>query len=340
MKSSLNTHLSGLIAALLMLSLNSPAHAEKTFQMAALAPASTSAVFSIALSEVLKKKYDYGFQISTGTAATRQAVDAANKNLDLFVTAVSINHYMQNNLAMFAKMDDAKILFGNLRGLANYPLGAYQPIVWADSGITSYKDIKGKKVFTGPPSGAARPTTENLILGMTGYKPNEDFVRVNLDWSTAQQAFRDRQIDVYFLPTSIPSPQLEEFSAVGKIRILSVTDDAVATEAVQKAASMPGRKFTYVPVGTYTNLVNSQPARVLDSTVGLGTNKWMSTQDAYNITKAIFENKADLVAAGKWMNAITPETAVAEMNMPLHKGAAQYYREIGVKIPESAQPID
>ncbi len=319
---------------------SSPALAQKTFQMAALAPASSATVFSVALSEILKREHGYGFQISTGTAATRQAVEAANQRLDLFVTAVSVNHYMQNKLKMYAKMDDAQALFKNLRGIVNYPFGAYQPIVWESSGITSLKQIKGKKVFTGPPSGAARPTCEGIIEGVAGFKPNKDYTRANLDWSSAQQAFRDGQIDVYFAPAPIPSPAIAEIAALGKIRILPIEDAALESEAIKGATSIPGRRFNYVQPGTYDNLVNTEPVRVLDSLIGLGTTKWMSEEDAYNITRAIFEHKADLVATAGWMKAITPESAVAEMNMPLHKGAAKYYREIGIKIPPAAQPVD
>ncbi len=92
----------------------------------------------------------YSIQLSTGSPATRQAVEAANDQLDLFVSAVSVNSFMKNGTRMYKDMENAPELFGNLRSILNYPFGAYHAIAWADSGIESLEDIKDKKVFIGP----------------------------------------------------------------------------------------------------------------------------------------------------------------------------------------------
>ena len=88
----------------------------------------------------------------------------------------------------------------------------------------------------------------------------------------------------------------------------------------------------------YENLVNETDVRVLNSLVGLGTNKWMSEEDAYNITKAILTHNAELTQAAAWMKVITPENALSQMNMPLHIGAYKYYKEIGIDVPEDIIP--
>ena len=41
-----------------------------------------------------------------------------------------------------------------------------------------------------------------------------------------------------------------------------------------------------------------------------------------------------------WMKNITLKNAFVEGGMPLHKGAAKYYREIGLEIPDSIKPVD
>lgn len=327
-----------LLGAGLAFGLGSPASADENLRMASLGSASPSTVFSIALSEILKKDLGYKIQLSTGAPATRQAVDAAHKELDLFVTAVSINHYMKNNLRMFKDMENAPDLFADLRGITNYPLGAYHPIVWADSGIETLADIRGKRVFTGPPTGAARTVVGQIIKGATGMEPKTDFTPVNLDWSSANQAFQDRQVDVYFVPTSIPSPQVAQLAVLGKIRILGIPDEALESEEMQRASTLPGRSFVNVPNDLYPNLVNQNSPRVLNSTVGLGVNKWMTEEVAYNITKSLFTHGDDLIAAADWMREITVENGLEQMNMPLHVGAYKYYVEAGVDVPAELIP--
>ncbi|MFC4272570.1 TAXI family TRAP transporter solute-binding subunit [Sneathiella chungangensis] len=312
--------------------------AAESFKMASLGSASPSTTFSIAAIEILKKEYGYKIQLSTGAPATRQAVDAAKKDLDLFVTAVSINHFMKTGTKMYAKMADSKELFAELRGILNYPLGSYHGIVWADSGIETLDDIKGKRIFTGPPSGAARTVVEQIIKGSTGYEPKKDFDAINLDWSSALQAFQDKQVDVYFVPTSIPSPQVAQLATIGKIRILGIPDSALDSEEMKAASSLPGRGFVTLPKGQYENLVNETDVRVLNTMVGLGTNKWMSEEDAYKITKGIFTHNAELAQAAAWMKNITPETGLQQMNMPLHIGAYKYYKEVGVEVPDELIP--
>ena len=310
----------------------------ETLRMASLGQASPTTVFSIAVSQILKNELDYSTQLATGSPATRQTVEAANQQLDLFVTAVSINSYLRDGTRMYKDMANAPELFGNLRSLMNYPLGSYHGIAWADSGIMSMDDIKGKKVFIGPPASAGRTVITQVIEGVTGYKADEDFEPVNLDWASAEQAFQDRQVDVYFVPTPIPSAELQQFSALGEFRVFGIPDDKVDSEGVRAASSVPGRAFEFLQPGTYGGLVNEEPVRMVSSIVGLGTNKWMSEEVAYNITKAIFENQDELVGAAKWMSVITPENALNQMNAPLHAGALRYYREIGIDVPADLVP--
>jgi len=64
----------------------------------------------------------------------------------------------------------------------------------------------------------------------------------------------------------------------------------------------------------------------------------MSEEDGYKITKAIFENNDALVDAANWMEIITPENGLAQMNAPLHIGAYKYYKEVGIEDPEELIP--
>jgi len=52
------------------------------------------------------------------------------------------------------------------------------------------------------------------------------------------------------------------------------------------------------------------------------------------ITKTIYENLGFLQAIHKATNAMALEKAIAGLPMPLHPGAARYYKEAGLSIPK------
>lgn len=54
----------------------------------------------------------------------------------------------------------------------------------------------------------------------------------------------------------------------------------------------------------------------------------------YQITKAVYENLAFLNAIHGATKAMAIEKAIAGLPMPLHPGAAKYYQEVGIKIPD------
>lgn len=294
--------------------------------------------FSIAFSQVVQKHLPYKIQVSSGKPATKSAISAAKKKVDLFLTAPTVNHFMQTKSAMYKKVKDADKLNQNLRGIVNYSLGPYHMIVYEDSGIKSLKDIKGKKVFLGPPAGAATKVTTQIVAGVTGYTPGKDFQVMRFDWKSAETAFIDRQMDVFMQPTTLPSPSIQQYAAVSKIRILGIPDEAFATEPVKQALGLPGRTIMEIPPGMYKNQVNTETSRTIGSWVGLGTHKWLDEKIVYNMTKALWENIGDVYATAAWMKSINRESALNEMNIPLHIGAYKYYKEAGFKIPAHVIP--
>jgi TRAP-type uncharacterized transport system substrate-binding protein len=64
----------------------------------------------------------------------------------------------------------------------------------------------------------------------------------------------------------------------------------------------------------------------------------MSDDLAYAITRAMFENIADLQAVHPAANETTVEFTIAATPVPLHPGAIRYYEEIGTMIPDALRP--
>lgn len=312
---------------------------DQVYRWQTMSQSSTDMVFAIAATELLRDKLGHKAQITTGRPLVRQAVDAAKENLEFLTTASSVNHFMRNGINMYAKMPEAPELFKNLRMILNYPLGAYHLVVWADSGITEMRDLKGKRIFLGPPGGAATVTAVQMLDAATGYKAGADFTQLNVDWNSGMQAFQDRQADAHMSPKALPDPAIVQLATLGKIRLLSLPEAALDADSIKKAMQIPGRVVTEIPKDLYgANQVNDENIRTLQTMVGLGTHKGMSEEVIYNVTKTILENNAALKAEAQWMGVIKAENALAEMNAPLHVGAYRYYKERGVAIRDELVP--
>ena len=326
------------LAALTTLAAPGQAANKQFLTMDSFPAGSTPGQFGIAFTQIIQKKLPVEIQASVGKPATKSAVDAAKGKVDLFLTAPTINHFMQNTAAMFKKVKNAPELNSKLRGFLNYPLGPYHIVVYEESGIKSMDDFKGKKVFLGPPAGAATTVATQIVQGATGLKPKDDFEVVRFDWKSAETAFLDRQMDVYIGPTTVPSPSIQQFALVSPIRILGISDEAFKSKPIQAALKLPGRTVIEIPTGIYDNQVNEKPVRSIGSWVGLGSNKDLDADLVYKMMKVFWENIDDVHQTADWMKVLSKDTALNEMNIPLHAGAYRYYKEAGWNVPDALIP--
>src|SRR3546814_6884328 len=99
--------------------------------------------------------------------------------MDFFMSSPTVHAMMMEGKAMYAKIADAPELSKNLRSVFNFPLGYYHIIIYADSGITSLEQVKGKRIFLGAIGGAAAVTMTTLLKLTTGLEPDRKSTRLN-----------------------------------------------------------------------------------------------------------------------------------------------------------------
>ncbi|MGI9574123.1 TAXI family TRAP transporter solute-binding subunit [Alloalcanivorax xenomutans] len=329
---------SGLVL-LATVSLASYANADTNLRMHTAQPGSSPYVFSVTLQSVLQKHLPVRINMTSSMASTRSTLDAAKGQVDLYIGSQSINHFMSTGTGMFSKMSSAPELFKNIRTIMSFPLGPYHIMVHEKSGIRSLKDIKDRRVFIGPPGGAATLVALSIIEGATGYKAGEDYEMAKLDWNSGQQAFQDGQVDMYIGPTQLPSASIEQVVLLQKVRFLGIPEEAFDSEPMKQVMSLPGRTIAEIPAGIYgENQTNEGPVKTVGTWVTLGTQKDLDPELGYQITKTIFENLQTFHDAAKFMDSITLENALNQVNTPLQAGALRYYREIGLDMPDAMVP--
>lgn len=335
-KLNIKKMLAGVCGGLALSAAAAPVSAEQ-FRMSTLGPGSSPYMVMTHFANTVNRELpEYSIIVNATGVAPKHALDTAKGRGEFFMTSPSIHHYMKTGGGMFGKIEDAPELSKNLRAVFMFPMGLYQAVTYADSEITSLKDIKGKRVFAGPPGGVARSTVETMIRAATGYEAGQDYTSVKLGHESASQAFQDRNIDVYFNATVAPSPVISQIALTNKVRFLGVDMETFESNAeLQRLVKIPGYSIKPLEPGVYgDNQVNTDPVYTIGINIGIATHKDQDEETIYRMTKAYWDGIEDEKASTPWLRNMSLDGVFADMNMPMHPGAARYFREIGLEVPE------
>lgn len=319
--------------------------------IAALAPASAQSVKVETASgcplsiTVLNAKYaareGVTMQVNDGKTLTKSMMLAGQGSIDITSAVPAPFNFMKTGTAMYKALGPEKSapLAANLRGLFGFSCGVFLPMVWDESPIKTWEGLKGKKVFTGPPSGAAALDMEQFIEGMTGFKPNVEYTAVRLNWGGAQAAMRDGQVDVYMRPMQVPSALVDELVAVRPLRLLPVTAEDVKKPGMQKLFGKAGNELTTLKAKSYQGVVNNDKDMPMP---GFGlmqvAGKHVPDEVVYKVVKALFDNIGEIHANNPAFRELTLKNPFSVLNVALHPGAAKYFMEKGIEIPAKLTP--
>ncbi len=326
------------IATAASVAIGASALAAEKVRMATIAPGSSAyLVMTTMASAVNGAQEDVEISVDATGAATKHIVEMAQGKLDVVMTSPAVYHFMENGKAMYQKLSAAPELSKNVGLMYWFPYGAYHVLAYGDSGITTLEDLRGKKVFLGPPGGGAWAAASQWVKATTGMEPGKDFENVKASWGAALQGFQDRQFDVYINGGIPPFPQVEQLALTSDLNVIGLTKDEVdsATEEMLQPTKVLGRSLDVIPEGIYGESVSSRgDTYTLGATVGVVARMDLPEDTVYAMTKAFWENIDDIRSTAPFMNRVTLDGAMAAKNVKLHPGALKYYEEIGIEIPD------
>ena len=196
--------------------------------------------------------------------------------------------------------------------------------------IMDLKNLYGERFSIGGRNSGSRVSAETILsaLGVDYNKMNIQY----LGYSPSSTALQDGKIVGMNTPSGPPTSAVTNaFATIGadKIKVLEFNSDnlkkidsgyPVWTPFVIKAGTYPGQKADIHTIAQPNLLV---------------VTKDTPEETVYLLTKTIYENLAFLHSVHKATLAMSLQKAIAGLPMPLHPGAAKYYREQGIKIPDS-----
>lgn len=194
------------------------------------------------------------------------------------------------------------------------------------TGIATAADLRGKRVSTGAP-GSGTEITAVRILEVLGIHPDRDIRRERLGAAPSVDALKDRKIDAFFWTGGLPTAAVMDLAVSPGIRIRLIPLEAQLAPLQRKYGSL------YFRVVILKEFYPGAPANA--PTIGVA-NLLLVHQDfdaelAYQITKLLFERRADLAQIHKEGANITTLGAAGRSPAPYHPGAIRYYRERGVE---------
>ncbi|WP_432698095.1 TAXI family TRAP transporter solute-binding subunit [Marinobacterium sp. YM272] len=313
----------------------SPAGAE-TLRLDAGSASSVTGILPQAIAQYTAKE-DINLEVILGQTLTKSIMKLAANRLDASLVPPPAFSAMSKGVGPYAQQaEPAKKLAGEVRSLTGLPGSTYHAITWADSGIEDWDDVRGKRVFVGPPAGAANMQIIGMIEVASGLEPESDYEAVRAPWNIAIQGFQDGQYDVLVTSAPVGQQSINELSLQREIRILGIPKSVLGTEAWKDYSDTAYMTSSVIPANTYAGQVNSDEDILTGSNIMyLAVNRKMDDDIAYRFTKAYWQN----IDAIKTSNALLGDTNTSDpfagINAPLHPGAVKYYQEAGIEIPET-----
>jgi len=138
---------------------------------------------------------------------------------------------------------------------------------------------------------------------------------------------KDRRVDGMMYSVGAPWSAVLEIASAQKIKLLSMTPEeqkkVYAAYKYQVPDTLPAKTYSFQTEDILTTIIYQN----------INVRPGIPEDLVYRMVKAAWENWGDIVKASpaaKWVKPGDVVHAVA----PIHPGAAKYYREIGVQIPD------
>lgn len=296
-------------------------------KVASLSVGSSWYVYAATMSELLRTNLPAGSMVDvlpySGGVGNAKLVSTNEADLGL-TFSVNGKWALEGNVAYDKKIPNLVALAG---GFDEYYVGI---VATKKSGITSIKDIKEKKlpvrlmtVQVGSQGEfATRQVLEANGLSYDDIKKQGGSV-THTSFEVVQSAMVEGKADMFMQVITQGHPAVSEMAVTTDLHFVSLEKDAI--ETLGKYGNIPAT----IPVGSFKG--QDYPVNTVGFTTVLFTNTDLPENLAYTITKAVAENKPALEQGHKALKYFNPEKAWSPENvgMPLHPGAARYYKEKG-----------
>lgn len=252
-----------------------------------------------------------------GSIANINAIKAGD--MDMGVAQSDWQYHAYNGSSKFEgnKFDEERAVF-SVHG------EPFTVIARADAGITSFADLKGKRVNIGNPGSGQRATME-VVMDALGWTLDDFALASELKPAEQAAALGDNKVDAIIYTVGHPNGSIQEAVSTVDAVLVPVTgpeiDKLIADNPFYAAATVPGGMYEGSPddIATFGVKATFVTSSAVDYDV------------VYEVVKAVFDNFDRFKRLHPAFENLKEEEMIKDgLSAPLHPGAAKYYTERGL----------
>ncbi len=212
----------------------------------------------------------------------------------------------------------------DLRSVFSIHPEPFTVVARADAGIVNFEDLQGKRVNVGNPGSGQRDTME-VLMGALGWTMGDFALASELQAAEQSQALCDNNIDAMVYTVGHPSGSIQEATTACDAVLVNVTGAAVD----QLVADNPYYRVATIPGGMYRG--NDNDVMTFGVGATLVTSASTPGEVVYALVKAVFSDIDQFRGLHPAFANLDPaQMANDGLSAPLHPGAEQYFREVGL----------
>jgi len=252
-----------------------------------------------------------------GSIANINAIKAGD--MDMGVAQSDWQYHAYNGTSKFEEEGP----FDKLRAVFSVHGEPFTVVARADSGITNFDDLFGKRVNVGNP-GSGQRATMDVVLEAMG-KSTDDFALAS-ELKPAEQsaALGDNKVDAIVYTVGHPNGSIQEATSTVDARLVDVTG-----EAIDKLVNdNPYYAKAVIPGGLYSG--NDEDTETFGVKATFVTSADVPDDVVYTVVKAVFDNFDRFKGLHPAFANLKEEEMISDgLSAPLHPGAVKYYKERG-----------
>ena len=200
----------------------------------------------------------------------------------------------------------------------------FQIVARDDANVSSIKDFAGRRLTTQQNGHTGEFLTRGLLdaVGLS-YDDLESVSHVS--YSDSVNQMKDGHADIFTLGTALPAGAVMDVATSRDIEIVPITDEIFDRFKAQNAAFI--RRT--IPADSYPNL--SGPTDAITYGTHMIAACDYSGEVVRTLLAAVADNLQSLSAVNRSIATLTLEEMAADIGVPLHPAAAEFYAERGVE---------
>jgi TRAP transporter TAXI family solute receptor len=253
-----------------------------------------------------------------GSIANLEAIH--EKDIDLGIVQSDLLYYAFTGTEIFSDAGADK----KLRVLLALHSEPFTIVARKNTKINVFDDLKGKRIYIGPPGSGMRATMEEL-MAQKGLN-SKDFAHiVDIKTSDQTRALCEGKIDALVYAGGHPNGAIQQVTSTCQTKLIDVSQDDIA----KLIALHPFYVRASIPGGMYNS--NPQETKTFGVRALLVASADLDDNTAYEVVKSVFENLENFKTLHPVFSTLDVADMVAKARIaPLHPGAEKYYREKGL----------